>query len=96
MRLWLIQQFLKFTFYEFIQISNTNIDLSNLYNRILESIYISYEAKKSGTTALDATQRYLQLKRRIPNIENLITQYQIASYLNISRVQLSRIRKTLK
>lgn len=83
-------------FHEFIKISKANIDISNLYNRILESVYILYEAKQLETAALDATQRYLQLKRRIPNIENLIPQYQIASYLNISPVQLSRIRKTLK
>ena len=79
-----------------IKISKANIDISNLYNRILESVYILYEAKQLETAALDATQRYLQLKRRIPNIENLIPQYQIASYLNISPVQLSRIRKSLK
>ncbi|WP_411893174.1 Crp/Fnr family transcriptional regulator [Winogradskyella sp. A2] len=83
-------------FYDFIKISKTNIDISTLYNRILESVFIMYETKQLETAALDATQRYLELKRRIPNIENLIPQYQIASYLNISPVQLSRIRKALK
>jgi CRP-like cAMP-binding protein len=83
-------------FHIFIKISKDNIDISNLYNRILEYVFIMYEAKQLETVAYDATQRYLDLKRRIPNIENLIPQYQIASYLNISPVQLSRIRKALK
>ncbi|WP_075343091.1 Crp/Fnr family transcriptional regulator [Tenacibaculum agarivorans] len=44
---------------------------------------------------LDATERYQILKKRIPDIDNLIPQYQIASYLNITPVQLSRIRKKM-
>jgi len=82
-------------FDEFIKISKTNIDISNFYNRILEYVFIMYEKKQLATMALDGTQRYLLLKKQIPNIDNLIPQYQIASYLNISPVQLSRIRKEL-
>jgi len=33
---------------------------------------------------LDATQRYLKLRTQIPNIDDLIPQYQIASYLSIT------------
>ncbi|WP_296383153.1 Crp/Fnr family transcriptional regulator [Winogradskyella sp.] len=82
-------------FNEFIKISKTNIDISNLYNRILEYVFIMYERKQLETMALNGTERYLSLKKQIPNIDNLIPQYQIASYLNISPVQLSRIRKEL-
>ncbi|MDP5082117.1 MAG: Crp/Fnr family transcriptional regulator [Winogradskyella sp.] len=82
-------------FDEFITISKTNIDISNLYNRVLEHVFILYETKQLQTMTLNATQRYLALKKQIPNIDNLIPQYQIASYLNISAVQLSRIRKDL-
>jgi CRP-like cAMP-binding protein len=81
---------------EFISLSKTNIDISNLYNRILEHVFIMYEKKQLEAMALNGKQRYLSLKKQIPNIENLIPQYQIASYLNISPVQLSRIRKELK
>lgn len=83
-------------FDEFVKISKTNIDISNLYNRILEYVFIMYEKKQLETMALNGTERYLSLKKQIPNIDNLIPQYQIASYLNISPVQLSRIRKELK
>lgn len=83
-------------FHEFLEISKKNIQISNLYNRVLEYVFIVYEKKQMQLAALNATERYLDLKKRIPNIEILIPQYQIASYLNISPVQLSRIRKALK
>lgn len=82
-------------FNEFIKISKTNIDVSNLYNRILEYVFIVYEKKQMEMLTLNGTERYLSLKKQIPNIDSLIPQYQIASYLNISAVQLSRIRKEL-
>ncbi len=82
-------------FSEFLKISKTNIDISNLYNRILEYVFIMYERKQMEAMALNGTERYQSLKIQIPNIDNLIPQYQIASYLNISPEQLSRIRKEL-
>jgi hypothetical protein len=44
---------------------------------------------------MNATERYLSLRKQIPNIDNLIPQYQIATYLSITPVQLSRIRNNL-
>lgn len=82
-------------FIEFIQYSKSNIAISNLYNRILEYLFIAYEKKQIIAMSSNATERYLKLKTQIPNIDDLIPQYQIASYLNISPVQLSRIRKEL-
>lgn len=83
-------------FDKFTKLSKTNIDISNLYNRILEYVFIMYEIKQLENMSLNATERYLNLKKQISNIDNLIPQYQIASFLNISPVQLSRIRKEMK
>ncbi len=83
-------------FKEFIKLSKTNIDISNLYNRILEYVFVMYERKQLDSMTMNGTEKYLSLKKQIPNIDNLIPQYQIASYLNISAVQLSRIRKELQ
>ena len=79
----------------FTEQTKTNIELSNMYNRILEHIFILYETKYLNHISLNATDRYQILKRQIPDIEDLIPQYQIASYLNITAVQLSRIKKDL-
>jgi len=53
---------------------------------------IEKDAMKSH---LNALERYLCLKKEIPNIENLIQLNQIANYLNITPVQFSRIRKKI-
>jgi CRP-like cAMP-binding protein len=82
-------------FKKFKQLSKSDHAVSILYSELLEFIFFKMESKIYDLSVLDATERYLKLKQEIPNIENLITQYNIASYLNISSVQLSRIRKEI-
>jgi CRP-like cAMP-binding protein len=78
------------------ELCKTDLIISNLYNKILESIFIAYEKRQLDLISLDASQRYLKLKKQIPDIDDIIPQFQIASYLNITPVQLSRIRKKIK
>lgn len=82
-------------FAAFLKLSETDITFSNLYNRILENVFMEYERRSLELMTLNATQRYLKLRQRIPNIDDLIPQFQIASFLNITPVQLSRVRKKL-
>jgi len=70
--------------------------ISNLYTTILEKVFITYEKRQLELISLNASQRYQKLKKDIPNIDKLIPQYHIASYLSITPVQLSRIRKKLR
>ena len=72
-----------------------DIDIAIMYANALESIFLIFESRIFDLSVLNATERYLKLKEEIPEIESLIPQYYIASYLNISAVQLSRIRKEL-
>ncbi|WP_431133442.1 Crp/Fnr family transcriptional regulator [Psychroserpens mesophilus] len=81
---------------EFFGLTETIIEISNLYNRVLEYLFLVYERKQLESISLNATERYQLLKSKIPDIDQQIAQYQIASYLNITPVQLSRIRKDLK
>lgn len=76
----------------FLSICKEDLQASLLYSRVLERVFVTYEKRNLELLSLDATQRYEQLRSRIPNIDSLIPQYQIASYLNITPVQLSRIR----
>lgn len=82
-------------FNKYKELAKENIELANLYNVILERLFIRMEKRILELSLLDSKQRYLKLKNYIPEIENLIPQYHIASYLNITPVQLSRIRKEL-
>lgn len=74
----------------------TDMVVSNLYTSILEKVFMRYEKRQLELISLNASQRYLKLKSDIPKIDILVPQYHIASYLSITPVQLSRIRKKLK
>lgn len=82
-------------FETFLDMCKTDIQLSNLYNKVLENIFMEYERRSLELMSLNATERYLNLRKRISNIDELIPQFQIASFLNITPVQLSRVRKKL-
>lgn len=82
-------------FKAFLELCKKDIKISNLYNHILEKIFMEYEQRSLELMSMDATERYLNLRKRIPHIDDLIPQFQIASFLGITPVQLSRIRKNL-
>lgn len=82
-------------YYTFLELAKKHHDLTIFYYKILEKVYIREENKILELSMLSATERYMRLKKRSPNIDNLINQYHIASYLNITPVQLSRIKKNL-
>lgn len=78
-------------FNEFIELTKTNLTIANIYSKMLEQALANIE-DRAYELSLPAKEKYESLKRRIPNIDNLIPQYQIASYLGVTPVQLSRIR----
>ena len=82
-------------FLEFISLTEKHHDLSILYNKFLEEAFIRMEDKATILSTLDATERYLHLKDQIPDIEKLIQLNHIASYLSITSIQLSRIRRRI-
>lgn len=83
------------SFKKFKQLTLEDKSIANLYATVLEFVFLTLESKIYDLSVLNATERYLKLKKQIPDIENLIPQYHIASYLNITPVQLSRIRKEI-
>lgn len=85
----------KFDYSKLKELTITDIEIAKLYSTMLEHLFLSMESRIYDLTLLNATEKYLKLKEEIPDIENLIAQYHIASYLNITAVQLSRIRKEI-
>jgi CRP-like cAMP-binding protein len=59
-------------------------------------LFIEKEDRERSFLIEDAKTRYLRFQSNHPEIEQLIPQYYIASYLGISPVSLSRIRGELK
>ena len=80
---------------KFKDLFEKDVQLCRFNNKLLENILVNHESKIFNLSVLNATERYLKLKKEIPEIDNLLAQYNIASYLNITPVQLSRIRKEI-
>jgi CRP-like cAMP-binding protein len=65
--------------------------------RILaEQLYIKKEQREAEFLLDDAETRYHTFLKQYPELEDRLTQYHIASYLGITPVALSRIRKKNK
>ena len=74
---------------------DSNTEILSFHSSFLEKLLCQHDAKHIELLTMDAKERYLKLRKVIPNIDNLIPQYQIAKYLSITPVQLSRIRAKL-
>ncbi|RBW61279.1 Crp/Fnr family transcriptional regulator [Tenacibaculum sp. E3R01] len=79
----------------FLSLTEKNHDISILFSKILMQEYLKLITRVTQLTTLNATERYLMLKKTVPEIEKQIPLHQIASYLNVTAVQLSRIRRKL-
>lgn len=68
-------------------------DLERFARKIAEHYFLEKEKKEIEIVLLDASQRYILFQKEFPTLQQLISQFHIASYLGISPTQLSRIRK---
>ncbi len=67
-------------------------DIERLARKIAEYYFLEKERKELEIVLLNGTERYQIFQSEFPNLEQLIPQYHIASYLGITPIQLSRIR----
>jgi CRP-like cAMP-binding protein len=63
------------------------------YRLLLQRAYTTLERRISENLTLSAEERYNRFIERYPNLEQRLTQRQIASYLGITPESLSRIRR---
>jgi len=61
-----------------------------------QMLFVEKERRESEFLSDDAETRYKKFRERFPGVEDRIRQYHIASYLGITPVALSRIRKKLR
>ncbi|AUC74954.1 Crp/Fnr family transcriptional regulator [Olleya sp. Bg11-27] len=67
-------------------------DLERLLRKIAEHYFVDKEKREVEIVLLEANKRYAIFQIEHPQLEQLIPQYHIASYLGITPTQLSRIR----
>lgn len=68
-------------------------DLERLARKMAEYYFLEKERKELEIVLLNATERYQLFQAEFPKIEQYIPQYHVASYLGITPIQLSRIRR---
>ena len=80
-----------------MEIINENDDLKNFYIAHLEKHWIiEKEQREVALVMQNATERYVSLLEKHPDIAERIPLLHIASHLGITPTQLSRIRKSLE
>lgn len=68
-------------------------DLERAARILAEQFFVQKEQREIDLVLLDADERYRRLQQAYPELESLLPQYHIASYLGITATQLSRIRR---
>ena len=69
---------------------------NDLMLRIYERLIVKKERREADFLLLSAKERYLKFLSDYSMIESAVANYHIASYLGITEVALSRIRKEMK
>ncbi|MBU7584104.1 MAG: Crp/Fnr family transcriptional regulator [Nostoc sp. TH1S01] len=81
---------------EYTQLCAENSCWQAINHKLVEALFIKKEKREAELLLDDATTRYRKFLIEYPDLEHRVKQYHIASYLGISPVSLSRIRKTLQ
>jgi CRP-like cAMP-binding protein len=84
-----------FTYSDWKQLLNKHVCWQQLLILLLEKGYCTKEAREREFLVLDAEEKYRIFVQSFPDIENRIKQHYIASYLGITPVALSRIRRKM-
>ncbi len=78
------------------QVCDTNVTFDRLARVQAQYLALKKEDREAELLLDDATTRYLQFQRDYPDFEQRIPAYHIASYLGITEVALSRLKRRLK
>ena len=81
---------------DLLQLAKKYEDWNDLLLRIYEDLVIKKEKREADFLLLNARQRYEKFLEDYSMIEDVVANYHIASYLGITSVALSRIRKEMK
>lgn len=80
---------------EFEKLMIGNVEIRNFANTVLQNELISKVEKEIGLASLTAKERLIEFRNKYRILENIIPHTDIASYLGITNISLSRLRKDL-
>jgi CRP-like cAMP-binding protein len=76
----------------FLNLMISNIEIREFGNSVLRNELLQKVDKEIGLASLTARQRLIKFRTQYGMLENLIAHTQIASYLGITAISLSRLR----
>ena len=59
-------------YFGLVQLCKEDINISQLYSKVLELTFVAYEDRNLDLMTLSGTKRYLKLRKQIPNFDDLI------------------------
>jgi CRP-like cAMP-binding protein len=80
---------------KFEQLMIKHIDIREFGNMVLQNELLAKVEKEIGLASLNAKERLILFREKYHFLENLISHVDIASYLGITNISLSRLRKGL-
>ena len=80
---------------KFEQLMINHIDIREFGNMVLQNELLAKVEKEIGLASLNAKERLIVFREKFHLLENLISHVDIASYLGITNISLSRLRKEL-
>lgn len=80
---------------DFERVVEGNYQLLSFYKKMIDCVLVMKEEHALSFKQLNSTDHYKQFLTQYPGLEKRIKQYQLASYLGITPVSLSRIRNKL-
>ncbi len=81
--------------FEFEKLMIDNLEIRNFGNTVLRNELARKVDKEIGLASLTAKERLINFRNQFPTLENLIPHSAIASYLGITNISLSRLRRDL-
>ena len=85
----------RFEAMELVKLMRERSEMRNFANAVLQKELILKSNKELDNASLTAKQRLLKFREQFDSLENLIPHPMIASYLGITKISLSRIRRDL-
>lgn len=86
-------QLLTANYNDLVMLYDEHPDFERFGRRLAEMFFVHKEEREVNIVMLDADKRYVIFQNQYPQLEQLVPQYHIASYLGITPTQLSRIRR---
>ena len=81
---------------ECVEIIQTNLEMMAIYSRFLQKALQTHWEIKNAMYQYQALERYQWFLRNYPNLDEQVNSRYIASFLSITPVTLSRLRRWLK